>query len=59
MVYVAILYEGVAQRLVRQDAKNDAEFFAKLNAQFGCYVCIGFTVERLVDNDKTNTESTF
>ncbi len=59
MIYIALLYEGVGQKLVRQKAKSETEFFAKLNAQFGCYVCLWFSVERLTDNDKEDIESSF
>ncbi len=53
MVYVALLYEGVGQKLVRQKAANDAEFFAQLDRQFSCYVCLWFTVEQPPENDST------
>ena len=57
MVYVALLYEGVGQRLVRYEASNEADFFAKLDARFGCYVCLWFTEELIATNEKAHTQS--
>ena len=57
MIYVALLYEGVGQRLVRYEASNEAEFFAKLDAQFGCYVCLWYTEELIATNEKAHTQS--
>ncbi len=57
MVYVALLYEGVGQRLVRYEASNETDFFAKLNARFGCYVCLWFTEELIANNEKVHTQN--
>lgn len=57
VVYVALLYEGLGQQLVRYQAISEEEFFAKLNAQFGCYVCLWFSAEQVIDNDKIHIES--
>ena len=57
MIYVALLYEGVGQRLVRYEASNEAEFFAKLDARFGCYVCLWYTEELIATNEKAHTQS--
>ena len=45
MVFVALIYEGLGQKLVRQEASGEADFFAKLDAQYPCFVCLWYCVE--------------
>lgn len=52
MNFVALLYEGLGQKLVRCQAANEAEFFAKLNEQYGCYVCLWFSVEPIMSDEE-------
>jgi len=59
MIYVALLYEGVGQRLVRYEASDEADFFAKLDDRFGCYVCLWFTEELIANNEKVHTPSPY
>ncbi|GGF82093.1 hypothetical protein GCM10011338_37940 [Alteromonas lipolytica] len=53
MYYIALLYEGLGQQLVRLEANSEADFFAKLDAQFGCYVCLWYSQEQVVTNEES------
>lgn len=57
MYYVALLYEGLGQQLVRHQANSEADFFAKLDETYGCYVCLWFSVEPVTENEQTPLES--
>ena len=43
--FVALLYDGIEQRFVREQAQNEQAFFKTLDSQYPCYVCLWHSVE--------------
>ncbi|QJR79783.1 hypothetical protein CA267_002720 [Alteromonas pelagimontana] len=40
--YTALIYNGIAQRLIKVEAGSDADLFNFLSQHYGVYICIWY-----------------